>query len=88
VDVSPEAQKLSIPKIQFTNHMKLKNEDQSVDTLILLRRGNKIPIGGVTETKSRAENEGMTMQRLLHLRIYPINNHQSQTLLWMPTCAC
>jgi hypothetical protein len=32
--------------------MKLKKkEDQSVDTLDLLRRGNKIPIRGDTETK-------------------------------------
>jgi hypothetical protein len=32
--------------------MKLKkNEDQSVDTLFLLRMGNKIPMEGVTETK-------------------------------------
>jgi hypothetical protein len=32
--------------------MKLKKkEDQSVDTSILLRRGNKIPMEGVTETK-------------------------------------
>jgi hypothetical protein len=31
--------------------MKLKKkEDQSVDILILLRRGNKIPMGGVIET--------------------------------------
>jgi hypothetical protein len=38
--------------------MKLKKkEDHSVDTLILLRRGNKIPIEGVTETKFRAEPE-------------------------------
>jgi hypothetical protein len=45
------AQKLGIPKILFANHMTLKKEDQSVDTLILLRRGNKIPMEGVTETK-------------------------------------
>jgi hypothetical protein len=46
------AQKLRIPKIQSAKHMKLKNnEDQSVDTLILLRRRNKIPMEGVTETK-------------------------------------
>jgi hypothetical protein len=32
-------QTFRIPKIQFTNHMKLKKEDQSVDTLILLRLG-------------------------------------------------
>jgi hypothetical protein len=31
--------------------MKLKKkEDQSMDTLVLLRRGNKIPMGGVTGT--------------------------------------
>jgi hypothetical protein len=39
-------------KIQFTKHMKLKeNKDQSVDTLPLLRIGNKTPMEGVTETK-------------------------------------
>ena len=37
------AHKLRIPKIQFTEHMKLKKkEDQSVDTLVLLRRRNNI----------------------------------------------
>jgi hypothetical protein len=68
--------------------MKLKKEDQSVDTLILLRRGNKIPMEGVTKTKLRAETEGMTMQRFPHLGIHAINNHQAQTLLWMPISAC
>jgi hypothetical protein len=39
--------------------MKLKKkEDQSVDTLFLLRKGNKTPMEGVTETKFRAETEG------------------------------
>jgi hypothetical protein len=37
-------QKLRIPKIQFAKHMKLKKEEQSVYPLILLRRGNKIPM--------------------------------------------
>jgi hypothetical protein len=74
--------------IQFAKHMKLKKkEDQSVDTSILLRRENKIPMEGVTETKFGAETEGMTIQRLPHLEIYPINNHQNQTLFWMPTSA-
>jgi hypothetical protein len=68
--------------------MKLKKEDQSVDTLILLRRQNKIPMEGVTEAKFRAETEGMTIQKLLHLGIHSINNHQTQTLLQMPTRAC
>jgi hypothetical protein len=63
--------------------MKLKKEDQSVDTLILLRRGNKIPMDRVTEF--RAKTEGMTTQRLPHLGIHPINNHQTQTLLQTPT---
>ena len=46
------SQKLRISKIQFAKHMKLKKkEDQSVDTLFLLRMGNKIPMQGVTETK-------------------------------------
>jgi hypothetical protein len=35
-----------------------------VDTSILLRRGNKIPMEGVTETKCGAETERMTLQRL------------------------
>jgi hypothetical protein len=66
------SQKLEIPKIQFTNHMKLKRkEDQSVDTSILPRSGNKIPMEGVTETKWGAETERMTIQRLCHLGIHP-----------------
>ena len=58
--------------------MKLKKkEHQSVDTSILLRRGNKIPMEGVTEPKCGAETEGMTIQRLLHLGIHPIYNHHN-----------
>jgi hypothetical protein len=34
----------------------LKNEN-SVDTLVLLTRGNKIPMGGDTETKCVADTE-------------------------------
>jgi hypothetical protein len=42
--------------------MKLKkNEDQSVDTLPLLRIGNKPPMEGVTETKFGAEMKGWTI---------------------------
>jgi hypothetical protein len=67
--------------------MKLKKEDQSVDTSILLKRGNKIPMEEVTESKFRAETEGMTIQRLPQLGIHHIDNHQTQTLMWMPTSA-
>jgi hypothetical protein len=34
-----------------------KKEDQSMDTSIFLRRRNKIPMGGDTETKCGAETE-------------------------------
>jgi hypothetical protein len=51
--------------------MKLKKkEDQSVDISVLLRRGNKISLGGHTETKCGAETEGKTIQRLPHLGIH------------------
>jgi hypothetical protein len=72
------AQELRIPKVQFTT-------TGTLDILMLLRRGNKIPMEGVTETKCGAENEEMTNQRLPHLGIHPIYSHQSQTLLWMPS---
>jgi hypothetical protein len=69
--------------------MKLKkNEDQSVDTLFLLRMGNKTPMEGVTETKFGAEMKGWTIQRLSHLGIHPIISHQTQTLLHIPARFC
>ena len=65
--------------------MKLKKEDQSVDTSsVLLSKGNKIPMGRDTETKCGGETEGITIQKLPHLGIHPINNHQTQTLLQIP----
>jgi hypothetical protein len=42
--------------------------------------GNKTPMEGVTETNFGAELEGKTIQRLPHLGIHPINNHQTQSL--------
>jgi hypothetical protein len=69
--------------------MKLnKKKDQSVDTSILLRRQNKIPMEGVTEATFGVETEGMTIQRLPHPGIYPINNHQTQILWQMLTRFC
>jgi hypothetical protein len=47
---------------------------------ILHRRGNKIPMEGVTESNFGAETEGMTIQRPAHLGIHPIKIHQTQTL--------
>jgi hypothetical protein len=68
--------------------MKIKKEDQSVDTSVLLRIGNKIPIEGVTETKFGAEMEGRIIQRLPHPRIHHIISHQIQTLLDMLARFC
>jgi hypothetical protein len=71
-----------------TDHMKVKKkEDQSMNTLVLRRR-NKIAMGGYTETKCGAETEGKTIQRLSHLGIHPIYSHHTRTILWMPTGAC
>ena len=67
--------------------MKLKKKDQSVGSLVLLRRGNKILRGANMETKYGAETKGKTMQRLPYLGIYSIYSHQTQTLLWMPKSA-
>jgi hypothetical protein len=58
-----------------------KKEDQRLDILVLLRRGNKISMGGDTETKCGAETEGRAIQRLFHLGAHPINNHQTWILL-------
>jgi hypothetical protein len=51
-------------------------------------KGNKIRMEGFTETKFRAETEGRTIQRLPHPETHPINNHQTQILLQMPTRFC
>ena len=83
------AQKLRIPKIQFSKHMKLKKKEyQSVDTSFLLRMGNTIPIEGVTERKFGPVTEGRTIQSLPHLGIHPISSHQTQTLLHTPATFC
>jgi hypothetical protein len=83
------SQKLRIPKMQLSKHMKLKKkENQRMDSSFLLRMGNKISMEGVTETKFSAETEGRTIQRLPHLGIHPINNHQIHTLLHMPARFC
>ena len=50
--------------------------------------GTKYSLEAVTEIKYGAETEGRTIQRLPHLEISPVYNHQTQTLLWMPTSAC
>jgi hypothetical protein len=49
---------IRIPKIQFAKHKKIKKkEDECMDTSLLLRIGNKIPMEGVTETKFGADTK-------------------------------
>ena len=67
--------------LAIINEAVMNIETQEERPKCLLRRGNKITMEGVRETKGEAENEGMTIQRLPHLEIHPINNHQNQTLL-------
>jgi hypothetical protein len=49
-----------------------KKEYQRVVTSVFLRRGNKIPMGGDTETKCGIKTERKVIQKLPHLRIPPI----------------
>jgi hypothetical protein len=44
-----------------SKYRKKENEDQSVDTLSLLRIGNKTPMEGVTETKFGSVTKGWTI---------------------------
>jgi hypothetical protein len=85
----PQKIRHRIPKIQFAKHMKVKKKEyHSVDTSILLRMGNKIPMEGVTDTKFGAETEGRTIQRLPHPGIHNIISHQMQILLHIPVRFC
>jgi hypothetical protein len=85
VHINPEAQNTQdkIHKTQETQYERTK-----CGYFDPLRRGNKIPMEEVTETKFEAETEGMTIQRLCHLEIHLIYNHQTQILVWKPTRAC
>jgi hypothetical protein len=77
------AQKLQIPKIQFTDHMKLKK-----DASVLLRKENNTLMGANIETKCRAKTEGKAIQRLPHLGIHSKYRYQTLTLLWTLRNAC
>ena len=55
----------------------MKYEDQSVDTVPLLKIGNKTPMEGVTETKFGAKKKGWTIQRLPDPGIHHIISHQT-----------
>jgi hypothetical protein len=59
-----------------------------MDTSLLPRKGNKILMEAVTETKFGAEAKGWTIQKLPHPGVHPIINQQMQTLLNMPAKFC
>ena len=82
------AQKFSILKIKFTDHMKLKKEDQSVDVSVSLRRGKRILTGGIMGTKCGAQTKGKGIQRLPYLEIHPICSCKTQILLQMLGSSC
>ena len=77
-------QKLRIPKIQFTEQMKLKKkDDQSMGTLVLLRRVKKILMEGVTETKYGAETEGKDIQFTNHRKLKKKEDQRRKTKVWI-----
>jgi hypothetical protein len=82
------AQEVRIPKIQFTDQMKLKKkEEKSIDTSVFLRRRNKIPIQRHTEIQRQSMEQRLkesSPRDWIHL----IYTHQTQTLLWMLESAC
>ena len=86
MDISPKAR-----STQDTIHRPCEAQEEGRPKCgykVLLRRGNKIPMGGVTVTKCGAQTEGNAIQRLSHLGIHPIYTHQTQTLLWIPRSTC
>ena len=83
------APKLRIPKIQFTDHMKLKRkEDQSVGALVLLRMSNKILMGPNIERQSVEQRLKERPYRYYSTWGSTPYSHQMQTLLGMPRSAC
>ena len=67
--------------------MKLKKkEGQNEDTLLLLRRQNKILMGGDIVTNCGAETEGKVIQRLPHLGIHPIQSPNPDTTVDANKC--
>jgi hypothetical protein len=80
---------IKIPKTQFEKHMNSKRRKTKVWILRpFLDGGIKYPWEELKGQNLEQETEGMIIQTLPHLWIHPINNHESQTLLRMPTKAC
>jgi hypothetical protein len=74
-----------MPMMQFAEHMKLKKEDQTVDTLFLLRM---YPWKELQRQSSGLRQKEGPSKDFPKRGIYPINNHQTQTLLHIPERFC
>jgi hypothetical protein len=74
----------SFPVISFVSY----RVHSSLIALGQSKQTSENSMEGDTKTKFGAETEGMTIQRLPHLAIHPINSHQTQTRLQMPTRFC
>jgi hypothetical protein len=79
VDISPKAQ-----NTQDTIYRPHEAEDASV----LLRRVNKILIGGNMVTKSGAKTEGKAIKRMPYLGIHPIYSSKTWMLFWLLGSVC
>ena len=80
-------QKPGIPKIQFTDNMKLKKkEDQSVDDSVLLFKENKILKGGNMVTKGGVETERKTMKESAPLGVSHIQTPNLNTMVDAKNC--
>ena len=86
MDISPEVWNTQ-DTIQVSNDAQEEGRTK-YGYSVLLRRGNKIPTEGDTETKVGAESEGKTIQRLPHPGIHPIYSYKTQILSSMLTSTC
>ena len=72
----------------FCIHSSVEGHLGSFPLLAIINKAAMNIVEHVSLLHVGAETEGMTIQRLSHLGIYPIYNNQTQTLLQMPTRAC
>jgi hypothetical protein len=80
---------ISFEHVKFCKTQENQEEGRPIGgSSFLLRKGNKIPMKRVTETKFGAKTKGWTIQRPPHPWIHPIISHHNQTLLHMPERVC
>jgi hypothetical protein len=78
---------LRIPKIKYTDHMKLKKKEvQSVDASVILRRRYKILPGANAETKCGAATEGKAIETDSLGYPYHIQSPNTNTIVFVNKC--